>query len=179
MFVAHDLHEHNLALLHDGHLSAVLHHDLRQDMRHACQVIMQAHGALAGPPRSWHSAIQVVTPYNLPPSPGATTPLWPRTGRPVRPLAAVAVPTLVIEAPEDPINPPPHAQHLAGTIGAARLVTIPGMGHALPAAVVPRLTEEILAHTAAADAGSEAGLASVADLRKAGGRIRAPPPPRS
>jgi LacI family transcriptional regulator len=24
-FVAHDLHEHNLALLHDGHLSAVLH----------------------------------------------------------------------------------------------------------------------------------------------------------
>ena len=46
VFVAHDLHEHNLALLHDGHLSAVLHHDLRQDMRHACQVIMQAHGAL-------------------------------------------------------------------------------------------------------------------------------------
>jgi pimeloyl-ACP methyl ester carboxylesterase len=69
-------------------------------------------------------------------------------------LAAVAVPTLVIEAPEDPINPPPHAQYLAGTIGAARLVTIPGMGHALPAAVVPRLTEEILAHTAVADAGS-------------------------
>jgi LacI family transcriptional regulator, galactose operon repressor len=68
VFVAHDLHEHNLALLHDGHLSAVLHHDLRQDMRHACQVIMQAHGALSGLPRSWHSAVQVVTPYNLPPT---------------------------------------------------------------------------------------------------------------
>jgi LacI family transcriptional regulator len=68
VFVAHDLHEHNLALLHAGHLSAVLHHDLRQDMRHACQVIMQAHGALTGRPRSWHSAIQVVTPYNLPPA---------------------------------------------------------------------------------------------------------------
>jgi LacI family transcriptional regulator len=68
VFVAHDLHEHNLALLHDGHLSAVLHHDLRQDMRHACQVIMQAHGALPGRPRSWHSAVQVVTPYNLPPT---------------------------------------------------------------------------------------------------------------
>ena len=68
-------------------------------------------------------------------------------------IAAVACPTLVIEAPEDPINPPPHAQYLAGTIGAARLVTIPGMGHALPAAVVPRLAEEILAHTAVADAG--------------------------
>jgi LacI family transcriptional regulator len=71
VFVAHDLHERNLTLLHDGHLSAVLHHDLRQDMRHACQVIMQAHGALTGRPRSWHSAIQVVTPYNLPPAPAA------------------------------------------------------------------------------------------------------------
>ena len=68
VFVAHDLDAHNLALLHDGHLSAVLHHDLRQDMRHACQAIMQAHGALPGRPRSWHSAIQVVTPYNLPPA---------------------------------------------------------------------------------------------------------------
>jgi len=75
VFVAHDLHERNLALLHDGHLSAVLHHDLRQDMRHACQVIMQAHGALAGRPRSWHSAVQVVTPYNLP-----AAPQWPPQG---------------------------------------------------------------------------------------------------
>jgi LacI family transcriptional regulator len=69
VFVAHDLHGHNLALLHDGHLSAVLHHDLRQDMRHACRVVMQVHGALPGRPRSWHSAVQVVTPYNLPSSP--------------------------------------------------------------------------------------------------------------
>ena len=51
------------------------------------------------------------------------------------------------------MRPPPHAQYLAGTIGGARLVTIPGMGHALPAAVVPRLAEEILAHMAKADAG--------------------------
>lgn len=72
VFVAHDLHEHNLALLHGGHLSAVLHHDLRQDMRHACRVVMQAHGALSGRPRSWHSAIQVVTPHNLPPPPAAS-----------------------------------------------------------------------------------------------------------
>ncbi len=69
-------------------------------------------------------------------------------------LAAVAVPTLVIEAPNDPINPPPHARYLADSIGGARLVTVPGMGHALPAAVVPQLAEEILAHTIAADAGS-------------------------
>jgi LacI family transcriptional regulator len=44
----------------------VLHHDLALDLRRACQVVMQAHGALPGTPRSWHSGVQVVTPYNLP-----------------------------------------------------------------------------------------------------------------
>jgi pimeloyl-ACP methyl ester carboxylesterase len=67
-------------------------------------------------------------------------------------LAAVCVPTLVIEAPEDPVNPPPHATYLARTIGGARLVTVPGMGHALPGAVLPSLAEAILAQTAEADA---------------------------
>jgi pimeloyl-ACP methyl ester carboxylesterase len=66
-------------------------------------------------------------------------------------LAAVTVPTLVVEAPEDPINPPPHAAHLASTIGGARLVPVPGMGHALPAAVILPLAEAILAHTAEAE----------------------------
>jgi pimeloyl-ACP methyl ester carboxylesterase len=67
-------------------------------------------------------------------------------------LAAVHIPTLVIEAPLDPINPPPHARYLADSIGGARLITIRGMGHALPAAVVAPLAEAILAHTATADA---------------------------
>jgi LacI family transcriptional regulator len=65
-FVAHDLDAENLRLLQDGRLSAVLHHDLALDLRRACQVVMQAHGALPGTPRSWHSGVQVVTPYNLP-----------------------------------------------------------------------------------------------------------------
>jgi pimeloyl-ACP methyl ester carboxylesterase len=64
-------------------------------------------------------------------------------------LAANRVPTLVVEAPEDPINPPPHAANLVASIGAARLVTIPGMGHALPAAVIGPLAEAIEEHTAA------------------------------
>ncbi|MGY1662321.1 alpha/beta fold hydrolase [Geodermatophilus sp. SYSU D00705] len=68
-------------------------------------------------------------------------------------LAAVRVPTLVVEAPEDPVNPPPHAAHLAAVLGSARLVTVPGMGHALPAAVVGPLAELIAGHTAAVDAG--------------------------
>ncbi|WP_222264282.1 LacI family DNA-binding transcriptional regulator [Modestobacter marinus] len=65
-FVAHDLDAENLALLQDGRLSAVLHHDLALDLRRACHVVMQAHSALPGAPRSWHSGVQVVTPYNLP-----------------------------------------------------------------------------------------------------------------
>jgi LacI family transcriptional regulator len=65
-FVAHDLDAENLALLQHGQLSAVLHHDLALDLRRACHVVMQAHAALPGAPRSWHSGVQVVTPYNIP-----------------------------------------------------------------------------------------------------------------
>ena len=50
-----------------GRLSAVLYHDLGRDMRHACQVIMQANGALDGPIVTAPSAIQAITPFNVPP----------------------------------------------------------------------------------------------------------------
>ena len=66
VFIGHDLDHHNERLLRDGRLSAVLHHDLRQDMRRACQIIMQAHKALPGPILSWPSNIHVITPYNVP-----------------------------------------------------------------------------------------------------------------
>ncbi|MDL5205057.1 LacI family DNA-binding transcriptional regulator [Streptomyces sp. ALI-76-A] len=67
VFVAHDLDHDNTRLLREHRLSAVLHHDLRQDLREACHLVMRAHGALppAGPTPP--SAIQVVTPYNMPP----------------------------------------------------------------------------------------------------------------
>lgn len=67
-------------------------------------------------------------------------------------LSAVTVPTLVIEAPEDPVNPPPHAAHLAEVIAGARLVSIPGMGHALGRPVLEPLAAAILGHTADVDA---------------------------
>ncbi|MGH3673722.1 MAG: alpha/beta fold hydrolase [Pseudonocardiaceae bacterium] len=63
-------------------------------------------------------------------------------------LAHVRTPTLVIEAPEDPINPPPHARHLTQLIPTARLVTVPGMGRALSATVVEPICRTILTHTA-------------------------------
>ncbi len=68
VFVAHDLDRENTALLRERRLSAVLHHDLRQDLRRACQVVMQARGALPGPVRSNPTAIQVITPHNAPPA---------------------------------------------------------------------------------------------------------------
>ena len=48
-FIAHDLNHETTELLRQGHLSAVLHHDLKEDMRRACQVIMQVNRALPGP----------------------------------------------------------------------------------------------------------------------------------
>ena len=65
-FVAHDLDRDNLWLIQDRRITAVLHHDLRHDMRRACQVIMQSSGALDGPIESVASQINVVTPYNIP-----------------------------------------------------------------------------------------------------------------
>jgi LacI family transcriptional regulator, galactose operon repressor len=66
-FIAHDLDRDNRDLLQAGRLSAVLYHDLRRDMHRACQIIMQAHGALDGPIVTAPAPIQVITPYNVPP----------------------------------------------------------------------------------------------------------------
>ncbi|MFD1829465.1 MULTISPECIES: alpha/beta fold hydrolase [Streptomyces] len=67
-------------------------------------------------------------------------------------LARVTVPTLVIDAPEDPITPPPHAARLARAVPSARLVTIPGLGHALSRATVSPLADALIAHTRSAGA---------------------------
>ncbi len=66
VFVAHDLDADNRRLLRARRLSAVLHHDLRADMRRACRHLLQAHGVLPGSPASVPSQIQVVTPFNEP-----------------------------------------------------------------------------------------------------------------
>ncbi|MFH9071770.1 alpha/beta fold hydrolase [Streptomyces alboflavus] len=67
-------------------------------------------------------------------------------------LARNEVPVLVTVAPAEPVFPPPHPQHLAQVVGGARLVEIPGMGHALPPAVQGPLVAAILEHTSAAAA---------------------------
>lgn len=62
-------------------------------------------------------------------------------------LRAITTPTLVIQGTHDPFFPPPHGQRLAEAIPGARLLEIPGMGHALPKVVHHRIAEAILAHT--------------------------------
>ena len=65
LFIAHDLDQDNLRLLRAGRIAAVLHHDLRLDMRRASQVIMSAGGGLPDSAVT-ASPIQVVTPFNIP-----------------------------------------------------------------------------------------------------------------
>ncbi|MBT0565681.1 LacI family DNA-binding transcriptional regulator [Williamsia sp. CHRR-6] len=65
-FIGHDLGEQNVALLRSGAMTAVLHHDLRADMRAATRSIMAHHGALPGPVSVPRSAIAVITPHNVP-----------------------------------------------------------------------------------------------------------------
>ncbi|WP_411083262.1 alpha/beta fold hydrolase [Streptomyces sp. cmx-18-6] len=62
-------------------------------------------------------------------------------------LASTRVPTLVVSAPAEPVYPPPHAHHIAQAIRGARLVEVPGMGHALPREVHAPLAAAILDHT--------------------------------
>ncbi|MFB9375816.1 LacI family DNA-binding transcriptional regulator [Kineococcus gynurae] len=66
VFLAHDLDGENSPLLQQGRISAVLHHDLRTDVRRAAHVLLQARRALPGPISARPSDIQVVTPWNMP-----------------------------------------------------------------------------------------------------------------
>jgi LacI family transcriptional regulator len=74
VYVAHDLDGDNRGLLRTQKIFAVLHHDLRADMRRACRLVLQARGILPGRPGSIPSQVQVVTPYNEPVSIYGTEP---------------------------------------------------------------------------------------------------------
>ncbi|MFI5897642.1 LacI family DNA-binding transcriptional regulator [Actinoplanes sp. NPDC051513] len=65
VFVAHGLDASHADLLRAHKLSAVLHEDLRADVRHACLTILRAQGLLSGPVRPSPSAIRVITPFNF------------------------------------------------------------------------------------------------------------------
>lgn len=66
VFVAHDLDADNLLLLQQNKLTAVLHHDLRADMRMCCLQIMRANYPVSKKPEMASATIQIITPHNIP-----------------------------------------------------------------------------------------------------------------
>ncbi|WNC94858.1 LacI family DNA-binding transcriptional regulator [Paraburkholderia sp. FT54] len=65
-FIGHDLDRDNVRLLREGKIHAILHHELRQDMRSACQNVMHFHKLLPASAVSPSSSVVVVTPENIP-----------------------------------------------------------------------------------------------------------------
>jgi LacI family transcriptional regulator len=66
VFIGHDLGPDNVALLREGTMSGVLHHDLKQDIQRCCRIIMHAHGALPDANAADASKIDIITPFNIP-----------------------------------------------------------------------------------------------------------------
>ena len=65
-FIAHDLDRENAALLREGALDFVLHHDLQTDARNVYRAIAAHHGLAPALPDRLISDVQVMTPFNLP-----------------------------------------------------------------------------------------------------------------
>jgi LacI family transcriptional regulator len=66
IFVAHDLDADNRALLAERRIDFVLHHDLRTDARSAFRAIMARTIPAGRTAQAAFSAVEIVTPYNMP-----------------------------------------------------------------------------------------------------------------
>lgn len=66
VFVAHDLDSGNLDLLRAGKIHFVLHHDLKADVRTVFRAIIGRRSAVTAPSIARLSAVEVITPYNIP-----------------------------------------------------------------------------------------------------------------
>jgi LacI family transcriptional regulator len=65
VFIGHDLDDENRQLLTEGHIAAIIHHDLSIDARHLFTHILQYHG-LWRPGPVPPSQVHIVTPFNMP-----------------------------------------------------------------------------------------------------------------
>jgi len=63
-------------------------------------------------------------------------------------LASVTAPTLVIHGTEDPIIPYEHGVATAKAVPGAVLMPIEGLGHEMPAGVMPTIVDAIVSHSA-------------------------------
>jgi pimeloyl-ACP methyl ester carboxylesterase len=68
-------------------------------------------------------------------------------------LGLLTIPTLVIHGDEDPLVPPGNGRQTAAAIPGARLILIPGMGHALPEQVWPQVVDAIVDVTSRSPSG--------------------------
>ena len=66
-------------------------------------------------------------------------------------LKRITAPTLVIHGADDPLVPLAAGKDTAAHIKGARFEIIPGMGHDLPTALLPRLVESIAVHCQAVE----------------------------
>lgn len=73
-------------------------------------------------------------------------------------LANVRTRTLVVQGGRDPLNPPPHGQHLADLVPGARLVELADLGHNLPGPLLDDVEAVLLEHFAGS--GTRPGLAA-------------------
>ncbi len=65
VFIAHDFDSENRAFLGSGHINVVLDHDLRQDVRTACRMIMAHHQIIAATDFPRQSPLRVLLPPML------------------------------------------------------------------------------------------------------------------
>ncbi|GII92146.1 alpha/beta fold hydrolase [Sinosporangium siamense] len=62
-------------------------------------------------------------------------------------IASITTPTLVIHGTEDPMAPFEHGKEIADKIPGAVFLPLEGMGHVMPSAFIPTISEAILKHT--------------------------------
>lgn len=76
--LGHDLDADNDELLRTGRITAVLHHELRDDLRRAGEQFLRFHRVLPGAPTTALAAPAIVTAYNIPPrlGPAAQDTTW-------------------------------------------------------------------------------------------------------
>ncbi len=66
IYIAHDLDEENIDLLRAEKITAVIHHDVAQDLRNALTQIAAYHKLIPPYQNQLNSDIQIITPLNLP-----------------------------------------------------------------------------------------------------------------
>lgn len=68
IYLAHDLDQENRALIEEGHINFVLHHDLEMDLQSIFHAFLHNHKLVPDGPVQTISSVQIVTPENIPPA---------------------------------------------------------------------------------------------------------------